>query len=413
MSHRRFFWLWAVVFVLVTSSAVLANLLIDPYALFGAPRIAGINDLKPMAGTRVTIVKPYQLVRASPKTVVGGNSRPELGIDPAHDCWGRDHRPVYNAGVPGADLYTQARLLQAAIAQGGVQRIAWGLDFRDFLSSARRTDWPGEANETDARLPVTAAGEPNGGYRWQWLTDARDALLSLGAFSDSWVTLLSQAASNVTTRRADGFNPARDYRDIIDHEGQFVLFQQKNREIVRTFARPGLTLYPPSEDWSFNFESVRFLLAIAATAEVDVMLFINPYHADYLAAIDVAGKWAMFNRWKRRLVQLAEAEGVAALWDFSAFDAYSTAPPPGSGVTGEALAWFWEPAHYRKELGDLMIERMTDGVCVRAGADFGVRLSSATVDDQLRSLDAGKRRYFQDFPKRVNALREMLSETVP
>ena len=32
--------------------------------------------------------------------------------------------------------------------------------------------------------------------------------------------------------------------------------------------------------------------------------------------------------------------------------------PPGPGVRGEHIRWFWEPAHYTAELGEVMLGKM-------------------------------------------------------
>jgi len=103
-----------------------------------------------------------------------------------------------------------------------------------------------------------------------------------------------------------------------------------------------------------------------------VVLFINPYHRDYLAIVREAGLWDQMLEWKRRLAGLARQHGVE-LFDFSGYG-------PGidddvSGLKkGEALPWYWEPAHYRKELGELMIARMTGKLSGVAGA-MGAKLA--------------------------------------
>ena len=36
---------------------------------------------------------------------------------------------------------------------------------------------------------------------------------------------------------------------------------------------------------------------------------------------------------------------------------------PAAGVRSGPLRWFWEPSHYRSELGDLMLDTMLAGTC--------------------------------------------------
>ena len=54
----------------------------DPYRMFGTPTIRGLTELKPRAFEKLSIAKTYQLERIAPKTLLLGNSRTEIGLDP-------------------------------------------------------------------------------------------------------------------------------------------------------------------------------------------------------------------------------------------------------------------------------------------------------------------------------------------
>ncbi len=406
MTHKRFLAITLVVFATTTMLGTVVNILVDPYGLFEVWRSRGFNDIKPMAGNRVRVTKPYQLARAEPKTLIAGNSRPELGIDPASECWAAGDEPVFNAGVPGVGIYYQARMIQAAVQGGTVKRLYWGLDFLDFVAIRHKDpmSWPPPPGMLDKRLPVTAEGQENALYGWQSLLDGRDAALSLDTMLDSVVTLMKQGDAFSSTRRTDGFNPARDYVEIVNSEGQGVLFKQKNPEVIRQLSRSGLTLYPPGENWSRDFESVRFVLQLTEQAGVETNLFINPYHGDYLTAIEITGNWRLFEDWKRQLVGLVSAKTTAKLWDFNAFDDYSTTPPPDDSTRGKALQWYWEPAHYRKELGDLMIARMRDTRCSGVDDSYGRVLTPLVIEAHLARLREQKKSYLKNSSKRAAML---------
>jgi hypothetical protein len=412
VTHKRFLVRTFIAFTALVTLGALLNVIVDPYGLFEVWRSPGFNDVKPMAGTRVRITKPYQLARAKPNTVVVGNSRPELGIDPTSECWASEDQPVFNAGVPGIGVYYQARMIQTAIESGAVKRFYWGLDFLDFVSTGQKDAgrWPPPSSVIDKRWPVTADGRETPDYAWQSLLDMRDATLSLNAVLDSVVTIMQQSDAFSSTRRADGFNPARDYIEIVNTEGQGVLFKQKNPEIIRTLSRGGLALYPPGENWSQDFESVRFVLQLADQAGVETTLFINPYHADYLTAIEVTGNWPLLEDWKRRLTILASASETATLWDFNAFDQYSSTPPPDNLARGKALEWYWEPAHYRKELGDLMVARMRDTPCSGFDSGFGSQLDPVNIEAHLMKLREQKTAYLEGSTERAAMLEALANE---
>jgi hypothetical protein len=408
MAHRTYLRTMGVTFTLVCTLAALINYLVDPYGLFGVPRIDGLNARKPAAADRVRIVKPYQVRRMHPRTLIGGNSRPEAGIDPRSPCWSADDAPVYNLGLPGASLYTQQRYLQSSLADGGVELLLLGVDLLDFLVPEHRGEslvaWPAHPEPFENRLGHRADGSANARAWQQALQDGLTALFSLETLGDSLWTLYSQRNLYADDRRADGFNPAQNYRPIVAAEGQAVLFVQKNREVVERL-RSQQVLFQDNSNWSEAFEALERLLRTAKDTRTKVILFINPYHAEYLAAVARNGRWSDLEAWKRRLVQVVAKHhqsdgGDVLLWDFNGFDAYSTEPAPSPGDTQSMLRWFWEPAHYRSEFGNLMLAAMLETSCsepLTTGLP-GVRLSSVNIEDHLAQLRAARNDWLARHP---------------
>lgn len=396
--HWRFLKQWSIgLFVLLVCTAGF-NYLIDPYGLFDTPRIAGINAVKPAAANHVRMAKPYQGYDFAPQTVIAGNSRPEMGLDPLNACWPDDARPVFNMGIPGSSLYMQARSIQHLIATGNVRHILWGLDFLDFLGTHENSKSPWNSSrprsEFEERLKINADGSDNPGYKWMRIEDQFKSLLSLDTVKDSLKTIFSQTNPNISTIRRDGFNPARDYLDIIAWEGQNVLFQQKNDELRKMFSRPDFKLYADGSNWSQQFESVDRLLDIAAQHDIRVTLFINPYHADYLSTLEMTGHWANFEIWKRNLLSLATKYGFT-LWDFSYINTRIVEKVPAPGDKKTMLKWFWEPAHYKREYGNLMLSRMLDLPCdSNESQSTGTLLTEANIDGHLIDTRDDMQRYF-------------------
>ena len=374
------------------------NALVDPYAIFGAPRIVGFNDAKPYAGDRGRTGKLHQVLRIEPKGLIVGNSRPEMGLSPSHACWPEAARPVYNIGLPGLTVYNQVRYAQHAQAAGAAAVLMIGVDFLDFISPQRwSTDpraWPPVGNEPDSEpFTVDPEGRPVGNFDLARIADFVHAALSLDAFGHSLITVARQSGQAVQTRTPTGFNPAETfYQPIIRTEGQDVLFQQMNQAMATRLGNSEWHLYAEGEDWSFSLESLQRLLRQSREAGTETIVFINPYHAEYLLLLEAGGVWPQFETWKRRLLQLAQAEG-AALWDFSGFDRYSVEPIAGLASDADSLDWFWEPAHYRRELGDIMLSNIWREHCPAGEADapdFGARLDHLAEGD-LESYLAAQR----------------------
>lgn len=229
-------------------------------------------------------------------------------------------------------------------------------------------------------LVVNADGTENSDYTLTRFQTYLTTLVSLDTLVDSLETVFQQDNPYSSNRLDNGFNPARDYISIIRSEGQQVLFQQKNREIEKRFSREGLTIFSGHENSSEEFMSLEHLLSSMARQNIQVYLFINPYHIDYLSAIYRNGLWNDFELWKLQLVKIANRYHVP-IWDFSIITRYNTEPSPRSEAGGKTLDWFWEPAHYKREVGDMMLETMLPDWCRKTLADpVGIQLDLKSID---------------------------------
>ena len=367
------------------------NFLVDPYGLFGVERFEGFNARKPASAERVRVIKPYLAEQTRPRTVIGGNSRPEMGLDPQSACWAPEEKPVFNAGIPGAGLRMQTLYARHAVLSGNATTVLMGVDLLDFLTSSaahqRGRTTAARRSEDERRLRLSATAEQNRDTTTQRLTDQVTGLFSLVALSDSVATVLAQRNAFSATRHQDGFNPALDYIPIVRTEGQAVLFAQKNQEVRARLQREDLSLQDAGGKRAHAFDALEEFLVWARDADLRVILFINPYHADYLLLIEQTGKWPLLEKWKRELVHVADRYQVP-LWDFNVLEPRTSELPPAAGDRNTILQWFWEPAHYRKELGDVMLATMLDRPCAPLddASRMGLKLSGNLVDAHLKGL---------------------------
>ena len=359
------------------------NLIVDPYNFYGSPEYVGFNEVKPEAPSRTRTSKILQVARVKPVTIIGGNSRPEMGLDPASDCWGSEMRPIYNHALPGTSVYTQTRVLQDVILSGDVKNVYLGVDFTDFL--VKKSDfvdfdnWPEKPGTFESRLRYSAAGEVNPHSRLARFRDMAKGVFSFSAAFDSVFTIIAQRNPASPDNRVDGFNPANDYLAIIKHEGQSVLFEQKNREILKLLSPAHLGIFHGGVEWSINFEALERFLKFNEQRNIKITMFINPLHVDYLFAIHESGKWTLFERWRKALVELVGEHENTELWDFTGFDPYSSEALPRQKKSGKVLSWFWEPAHYKKELGEVMLSRMLGNSCDPQKKEWGVNIRSSNI----------------------------------
>ena len=136
-----------------------------------------------------------------------------------------------------------------------------------------------------------------------------------------------------------------------------MLFAQKNAELRERLANPKLGLLATSQHSSESFEALKGFLGWAKQHGIAVTVFINPYHADYHRIIAESDLGETYAQWTKMVAGIATAAGVP-FWDFNAQGFELGETPPGPGVRGEHIRWFWEPAHYTAELGEVMLGKM-------------------------------------------------------
>src|SRR4051794_21415986 len=192
-------YLWTVfgTIALLAVVTVVFTIFVDPYRMFGTPTVRGWTELKPRATEQMGIAKTYQLERIAPKTLLLGNSRTEIGLDPTSSRFPAEQSPVFNAAYAGRDVCTSLLMLRDAIAVRIPERIILGVDFQDSLSIARASSGPvfersPQKSDAERRLLVDETGRCNPHREWQVRKDSIAATLTIDALIDSIATLFNQ-----------------------------------------------------------------------------------------------------------------------------------------------------------------------------------------------------------------------------
>lgn len=362
----------AVLALVLAGGAVLVGVfvfVVDPYGLYGVIRRDNFNAVKPGLSRYQNQIKQEHALRRQPRFIILGNSRAEIGFDPrasALSALGAG----YNLAIPGTGLATSASQF-AQLRQAGVRprTVIVGMEFIDFLNPAVAPS---------ARPAPAAAASAHGRAFWRF-----DALFSLASVKDAVHTLCIQHDDEAATLSADGFNPLLEYGAHARRDGYHKMFTQRAQESAANLRRKS-TRGLATED----FQLLRtFLLAMAATG-TDIKLVIYPYHAQMLAMFEAAGLWPLFEAWKAQLVQ--EIGAVTArypdahifLTDFSGYGAYNCEPIPAADERGTATRWYWEAGHFKKALGDIVLQRVMSPQDNAPGdGQFGMPLDDASLEE--------------------------------
>jgi hypothetical protein len=378
----RFIRIWLASLAVLAAAVAGINLLVDPYDVFGTPRIPGISLLKPAAKNHAMLAKTYQIARAHPVTVLIGSSSTHIGIDADDPAWPPDMRPVYNYGIPGGYATSASlRTLQEAIALGGVKYAFVFLDFQNFFVPERPAASPTEDERRFHLLPGGAANPDRAG---QAAADRFLSLATMGAFVDSVATVLGQRNPALLNLAPDGSSNEADFSNAARTDGLYDLFAQKDAfELERAEA-----LAHAMAGWSgplHNLDIVARMIDLARAHGVKLTLVITPHHADALDLYWRIGLWPRVEQLKTELAGVAASRdpGVT-VWDFMDYSPFSTEPVPRPGDRQTAAGWFWEPTHFRKQLGHIMIEEIVAAQATR----FGAILTPDTVAARNRMVRA-------------------------
>jgi len=324
-----------------------------------SPLVEGINQVKPEAGKRSRITKAYQVNKIKPQILIVGNSRVEMGLEPSNKHFAG--RTVYNQGMPGAGISMQVDYAIDAIKNNdSIEQLLVGVDFLDFLLSE------------EAIIKFKTNLKTQAGYSFRLASQDKGNLSSLARFKEKWTMIFSldslsasintifQQSSMASSINPHGFNNALSYIAIMNSEGIKPLFRQKLQEIsTRLTSRHWSIKAQNAPPYSPNFAHLGRLIKVSQSKNINIVFFINPYHSSYLHTLAEQNQWTNFQLWKKTLVQyLSQVQGENYnLWDFSGTSSFVNETVP-LATPKKQMQWFWEPAHYRKELGDILLKKL-------------------------------------------------------
>ncbi len=371
------------------------NRLIDPYNFFGGPHIEGINTQKTEFSKHLRMSKAAAISRFQPAAVILGTSRGEIGIDPQHPGWSAS--PVYNLALSGANLYEAFRYLQHADAMAPVKQVVLMLDF--FMFNANEN--PEEPDFDERRLAVSEDGlQQRGTYG-----DLTAVVASLDALYASLHTVRKQHAAGQDLYRQDGFR-LWDKKARAENRragGQ----RERFRSNEKGYYDGHYNRFAFANPFRDNDSIFRRLLQLAERKGIELHIAISPSHARQFETIAAKGAWDKFEGWKRQLVQnnVEEARHTGRdpfpIWDFSGYNSMTSEVVPPLGDVDSEMRWYWESSHYKRELGDLVLDRIFSYQSSERTVpdDFGVRLTAESIEGHLGQIRADREQWRREYPE--------------
>ncbi len=361
------------------------NWFVDPYGIFNSPHLEGFNALKPEFNSHLRMAKAYAVRQSKPSAIILGTSRAEFGINPNHSRW--SFNQVYNSALSSANIYEITRYFQHANAVRPLKQVVLTLDFFSFnIYSNNQEDFD------ENRLSVSFDGKKN------MSIDMNDIIISTGsldAFLSSIQTITHQKDENSNYLE----NGMRIYPSMPNTHAAF-LGSEEGYMNTKEYL-PERFKFTNMETGISSFDYYRKILQIAYQDNIDLRIAISPSHAREWEALAAVGLWPKFEEWKSTLVEITEEEAFHAgktplpIWDFSIYNEFTTEAVPPLGDTTTKMRWWREPSHYKREFGDLMLDRIFN-YPAEAGisyGDFGVLLTSKNIDEHLRNIRVDRELY--------------------
>jgi hypothetical protein len=397
--RKRYLWKLAATFIGAIIATGLINLIIDPYGTFRIVDIKGLNHIKPYPDHDIETIKSQALRHMSPDALILGNSRAEVGFDPNSSTWATaGYRSVYNAGVPGSLPGSAWNFVQIAERVKPPKLILLGIDFFDFPIAPNFK--PIQQSSNIKSNLVNAL----------WLMRAT---LTSQALLDSATTIRRQYQNKPEQLTPLGHNPLLEYEDFAKADGYWVLFRQRAEENAKNHGRKPKNLYLNGTQSSPHFDNIRHIVRWAVQNNAELRLVVYPYHAQLLVLIDELGLWPIFDEWKRQIVRIIDEEQPIkndhiTVIDFSGFSTYATELIPPKNDKQTITQWYWEAGHFKKELGNLMLQKILLPNTNQSLASFGTKITQQNIDTHTLAILAKKVSYLEKTPEITSELREII-----
>ncbi len=347
------------------------NWFVDPYGMYWSPVIERVNANKVESGTRTRVTKKHVISKVKPNIVFIGNSRIEMGINPGNPVI--KNRAVYNYGIPGLSLQAQFQNAYNQLSHNdNLEIMLLSIDYLDFLYN--------EVTLAQPLPPEAQVFSINSSDSLESLKEQLPLVLSLDSTISSVRTVYGQNAIKSSITRL-GYNDAKSFISTMQFEGKRPLFKQKLEQLIARLDGKGFRHKSPKwKTLDSNIQALQNLLQLADQKGVDLKLFINPYHYSYLHLLSDMGYWHDFKDWKKTLATSLEKDDI---YDFSILSNY-TLEQVELNRPHQQMKWFWEPAHYKSELGDLMLAVMLSDA---DNAGLAAYINARTIDGILGNDD--------------------------
>ena len=308
------------------------NLVIDPYDIYSAPRLAGWNATPYKSEDTERMTKPIQMNGRPIETLILGNSKADFAIDPAvwRELTGEQY--IYDAAMRDARLGESRRMLEHAIAgHPELHRVLLSIDYESFRDNQHLSHAFDEVQTQS--LHITPA-------------NFAKTLFSQDALRDSLLTLREnhRRQTDAPVYAPDGKFSENELALIFGQEDNFYKNLQGMVREQRNHAQ---------DDRSIQYDELAAIRDLCASHGIELIVFVPPVHP--LHAVGNQSDFEDYAAWMER---------TAAIVPFTDF-----VLAPGTYDDED----YWDTAHMKDRLGVRVLESLAEqgepgfGSCVTEG----------------------------------------------
>ena len=334
------------------------NYIVDPYGIYKT----NIFLNKPEQDKNIRLAKVVKVEELKPVSISLGTSRTEYGYDPNHEYFSK---PSYNLAVSGASLYENRLYLEHAIKQGNLKEVILVADWRMFNDPKMRKldDFENSFN----------------------VENIYKQLFSVDLFISSFKTIINQKSKSSYLE-----NGQRDWyfnQENIDKQGGHLKVMNKDEESYykKSDFKYNSNIYQDTKESSFD--DFRKILELCYQNNIKLDIVFGPSHIRQWEAYDYYQDIETWYKWKKDVVLFVEKiadeqeKTPYRIMDFSVYHELTAETVPTNPK--EKMKYHWEASHYKKELGDIVLDRLLD---ISPYKDFGVELNIQNIDNHIQNL---------------------------
>jgi len=353
-------------------------------ASYKAPIIRGFNQIKLYSNEYMW--KARQIAKVKPSVLFLGSSRTERGIDPNYYSL-ISGGAAFNAGLVASDIEVQMNYLKyAKMVDPNLEKVFIGLDFEAF---------------NEYGFPVNLYSEKRLRSATMSSDDLIVTLFSLKSLKDSFRVI---KASSLEQELLDDFLLLED--GSMDERRAYKLSEQSLQEggknpyfdhlrdyleDINIYKNYSLKNYSMSQN---KLGRLRMLIDYCRNNGLELTVFIHPSHALQWEGIKVTGRWEEFEAWKKEVVKTTQ------VWDFSGYNSVTTAPT-------DNFEHYWDQSHYRKQVGNLVLNRMLGVYEDSVPKDFGYLMTQENIEQHLLRIRKEKKAWEENNPEIVNRIERL------